>query len=89
MPAQFVISLLLFPVLFFGIGFLLNMLLKTTWFPGAVLYPIIVVIMVVFYGNGLGSLLAVDIAILLSGLVGALLSGYTIKVLREKGYRMF
>ncbi|WP_025027961.1 YuiB family protein [Caldalkalibacillus mannanilyticus] len=89
LPAQFVISLFLFPVLFFGIGFLLNMLLKTTWFPGAILYPLIVVVMVSYYGQGFGSLLMVDIIILSSGLIGALLSGYIIKVLRQRGYRMF
>ena len=38
-PAQLVVSILLFLFLFFGIGFLLNMLLKTTWVPGAIIYP--------------------------------------------------
>jgi uncharacterized SAM-binding protein YcdF (DUF218 family) len=89
LPAQFVISLFLFPILFFGIGFLLNMLLKTTWLPGAILYPLVVVLMVSYYGKGFSELLFVDIIILFSGLVGTLASGLTIKILREKGYRMF
>jgi len=88
-PPQIVISIVLFLVLFYGIGFLINMLLKTTWLPGIILYPAVVILIVSFYGNGFGQLLFIDIVILSAGLIGALLSGYTIKVLREKGYRMF
>jgi hypothetical protein len=65
------------------------MLLKTTWVPGLFLYPLIVALIVFNYGKSLSKLAVVDLIVLSSGLVGALLSGYTIKVLRTRGYRMF
>ncbi len=40
-------------------------------------------------GNNFASLALADIIILSSGLVGAILSGVAINVLRKKGYRMF
>jgi hypothetical protein len=102
---QVIISILLFLILFFGIGFLLNMLLKTTWLPGAIVYPIIVILMVndlalgkfimqpihglVNLGVRFTELLVLDYIILSSGLLGALLSGVTIQMLRTRGYRMF
>ncbi|GAA0355897.1 YuiB family protein [Bacillus horti] len=105
MPAQIAISVLLFVILFFGIGFILNMLLKTTWLPGAIIYPIVLIIMVnqtpiasyfkepldslVSLGVRFTELLFVDYVILLAGLVGALLSGVIIRMLRSRGYRMF
>lgn len=104
-PAQLVVSIVLFLFLFFGIGFLLNMLLKTTWLPGAIIYPLVVLVIVsdVSIINyflqpiasilGLvarfGELLAVDYIILSSGLIGAILSGIVIQMLRVRGYRMF
>lgn len=104
-PAQIVLSFLLFFILFFGIGFILNMLLRTTWFPGLIVYPLVVLIIVsdvsfwsyftqplqsfAHLGNQLISLKIVDYLILSAGLGGAILSGITIKVLRKKGYRMF
>lgn len=104
-PAQLVVSILLFLFLFFGIGFLLNMLLKTTWVPGAILYPIVVIFIVSdtslinyivqpvasFLGliERFGQLLTVDYIILTSGLIGALLSGVVIRTLRARGYKMF
>jgi hypothetical protein len=105
LPAQFIISILLFLILFFGIGFLLNMLLKTTWFPGVLLYPIVVVLIVndlnlsqyvasplssfAHLGLRFTELPLVDYVILFMGLVGALLSGVAIRMLRVRGYRMF
>jgi hypothetical protein len=102
---QFIISILLFLILFFGIGFILNMLLKTTWLPGLILYPIIVIMIVTEVplvqfvkdpasslaqlGTELSSLLAVDYVVLGAGLLGAVLSGVSIKLLRQKGFRMF
>ncbi|MFD1205435.1 YuiB family protein [Sporosarcina contaminans] len=90
--------------MFFGIGFLLNMLLRMTWLM-AILYPIVVVLIIddvrVFeyftkpkyafglLGDKIVSLHAVDIIILLSGLVGAIISGFVIKALRKQGYQMF
>jgi hypothetical protein len=98
------ISLLLFFVLFFGIGFLLNMLLRATWIM-AIAYPIVCILIVdevrffEYFTNPQSSfsllnekiaLLAVaDIIILISGLVGAICSGIVIKTLRAKGYQMF
>lgn len=101
---QLIISILLFMVLFFGIGFIVNMLLKTTWLMTMV-YPIIVILVVdkfpftdyftktAFAFSTLGtrvvSLTAPDIIILISGFIGAIISGITIKMLRVRGYQMF
>jgi purine-cytosine permease-like protein len=105
MPIPIVlVSMLLFIVLFFGIGFLLNMLLRATWVM-AIIYPVIVILIVdnvKFYQyitepnatfpmlkEALFGLKSADIVILLSGLFGAFLSGIAIKMLRTRGYQMF
>jgi hypothetical protein len=89
-----IVTVLLF-VLFFGLGFILNMLMKTTWFP---IYGYIVLLigLVMYWGWGTGSLTSnlaeysiADYVPALGGLVGAVLSGSTIKMLRTKGYQMF
>lgn len=82
--AQFIISIPLFMILFFGIGFILNMALKTTWFPA---YASIIV----FVGTWiyLGKLHLIDFVILISGIIGAVFSCLTINTLRKRGYRMF
>lgn len=101
---QFVLSILLFIVMFFGIGFLLNMLLRMTWFM-AILYPIVVIFIiddVKMYeyftkpassfgqlGTNITSLQTADIVILASGLVGAIIAGFVMKALRKQGYQMF
>lgn len=101
---QLIISMLLFIILFFGIGFLLNMLLRSTWIM-AVVYPLVVVFIVDkvrFYEyftspgtafpdliNRLLSLQVADILILTSGFVGTIIAGIAIRVLRSKGYQMF
>ncbi|WP_059105846.1 YuiB family protein [Shouchella shacheensis] len=101
---QFVISILLFLVLFFGIGFLLNMVLRATWVM-AFIYPIIILFIVndVPYGEfftnpgpafsslgeSLRSLHPVDVVVLLSGFTGAIVSGVVMKMLRRAGYQMF
>jgi Putative membrane protein len=101
---QFIISMLLFMVLFFGIGFLFNMLLRATWFM-VILYPIVVIMIVddirffeyftkpgtsfQLLGSDLLNLSASDITILAFGLIGAILSGVAIKILRVRGYQMF
>ncbi|MCA1031641.1 YuiB family protein [Bacillus timonensis] len=98
------ISMLLFLVLFFGIGFLLNMLLRMSWIM-AIMYPIISIFIIddiklINYfrqpsasfsalGEKITSLAPADILILLSGLFGAILSGIVIRTLRSKGYQMF
>ncbi|MFD2670663.1 YuiB family protein [Marinicrinis sediminis] len=93
---QLPILLLLFFVLLFGIGFILNMLLKTTWFPIYV-YMIVMIPAVIYWqydnstnlwGNVSGYQLA-DYLTAAGGFIGAYASGATIKTLRTKGYRMF
>ncbi len=80
------------------------MLLKTTWLV-AILYPIIVLLMIdkvptfsyfsspvqTFYkvGARLSHLAASDWTVLALGLVGAIISGVTMKLLRSRGYTMF
>lgn len=101
---QLIISMLLFIILFFGIGFLLNMLLRSTWIM-AVIYPLVVVFIVDkvrFYEyftspktafsdliSRLLGLQVADILILTSGFVGTIIAGIAIRVLRSKGYQMF
>jgi len=101
---QFFLSILLYAVLFFGIGFIVNMLLKTTWLM-AIIYPIITILIIdqrstldyitepgvafAALGKRLASLAPSDYTVLLMGLVGALISGITIKMLRSRGYTMF
>ncbi|MBU8905383.1 YuiB family protein [Desertibacillus haloalkaliphilus] len=101
---QLIISMMLFLILFFGIGFLLNMLLRSTWVM-AIIYPIIVITIVdnvSFYkyftaplssfaalGQDLIALKLVDILVLSSGLFGAIAAGIVIRMLRVRGYQMF
>lgn len=81
---QFIISIILFFVLFFGIGFVLNMILKTTWLPLLIYLGVVVYVFM-----RIKSPLFVDITILCAGLIGTAGSGWMIKYLREKGYGMF
>jgi Putative membrane protein len=90
--------------MFFGIGFLLNMLLRMTWLM-AIIYPIIVVLIIdevkvyeyftkpgyafQLLGEKIMALHTADIIILVSGLVGAIISGIVMKILRKQGYQMF
>ncbi len=101
---QLIISMILFLVLFFGIGFLLNMVLRTTWMM-AIIYPIIVILIidkvsVIEYitapaasfsalGAAFVGLQIADMLILTCGLAGAVISGIVIKMLRVRGYQMF
>lgn len=101
---QFLISILLFAVLFFGVGFIVNMLLKTTWLV-PLLYPVIVILMIDRVStlkyfiephktftevlNRLASLAPTDLVVLSAGLIGTIAAAVTIKILRSKGYRMF
>ena len=103
LPVLF-ISIVLFFVLFFGIGFLLNMLFRSTWIM-VILFPIVAILIVnklklIEYfrkpfeslkqlGMNFAALQSADIIILSSGLLGGVLAGVTIKMLREKGYQMF
>lgn len=99
-----IISVVLFFVLFFGIGFILNMLLRMSWIM-AIIYPIVAIFIVdkvrfIEYftnsssafrqlGHRFVSLGAADLIILVSGLAGAVVAGFTIKLLRKNGYLMF
>lgn len=92
---QLIIAILLFFVLLYGIGFILNMLLKTTWLPIYV-YVLVMIPLVVFSQWEPGSLMDnlsgygwADYATAVGGLVGAILSGKTIQFLRKNGYQMF
>lgn len=101
---EIVLSVLIFIVIFFGIGFLLNMLLRMTWLM-AIIYPIIVIFIIDevriyeyitkpayafgLLGTKLLALQVVDIVILSSGLVGAIIAGFVMKALRKAGYQMF
>jgi hypothetical protein len=99
-----IISILLFFVLFFGIGFLLNMILRMSLIM-AIMYPLIAILIVdkvrfiEYFTNSshafsslihrFSSLASADITILLSGFLGALTAGITMKLLRKNGYQMF
>lgn len=101
---EVIISTLLFLVMFFGIGFLLNMLLRMTWLM-AIIYPIIVIFIVdevsfldyIFKpGTAFPALLdklvalqPADIIILSGGFAGAIIAGIVMILLRKNGYRMF
>lgn len=103
-PAQIIISIVLFMVLFFGIGFIANMLLRATWVP-AIVYPFIVILIVdkvhmyqyftAFHssvsglGHELAALKPVDITVLSSGFIGTIAAGIVIRILRIRGYQMF
>ncbi|CAH0118352.1 MULTISPECIES: YuiB family protein [unclassified Paenibacillus] len=85
----------LFFVMMFGIGFILNMLMKTTWFPSYLF--VIVILPIVFFsfwkeGSLLDNLAAysvVDYLTAVGGLVGAWASGAAIRKLRRAGFKMF
>lgn len=72
------------------------MLLKTTWFPIYV-YVIVIIPLVVYWqwdeGSALLANLAgytiIDYVTAIAGLIGAYLSGVTLKFLRANGYQMF
>ncbi len=101
---QLILSVLLFFVLFFGIAFILNMLLKSTWIMAG-FYPFVVCAIVDKIStaeyllkpkhafqklwHGLTHLLPADIIMLSGGLVGAIVAGFVIKGLRKSGYTMF
>ncbi|SES38136.1 YuiB family protein [Salipaludibacillus aurantiacus] len=101
---QLIIAILLYFVLFFGIGFILNMLLRSTW-TMAVIYPVVIFFIVDQSGffsyftnpspsfsalaENLIALTTADIIILIAGMGGAVLSGVANRMLRNRGYQMF
>lgn len=101
---QLIVSILLFFVMFFGLAFILNMLLRKTWLM-SFLYPIVVIMIVddlpttAYFTNPgssfstaytkLMNITPVDIIVLSSGLAGTIIAGVVIKILRRNGYQMF
>lgn len=82
---QFVVSIVLFAVLGFGIGFIFNMILRTTWLP--VVFAVGIVVGTLIVQKIVPGIW--DTVILACGLLGTVGSGWTIQTLRKKGYRMF
>ena len=101
---ELIISFLLFLVMFFGISFLVNMLLRMTWLM-SIVYPFIVIFIVddvsfldyIFkpskaftaLWDKVISLQFADIFILFAGFLGTIIAGFVMIILRKKGYRMF
>jgi hypothetical protein len=92
---QMIVLTALFFVMMFGIGFILNMLMKTTWFPVYVFF-IVIIPLVVYASWSEGSLMEnlagfsyVDYITAIGGLIGSVLSGWAIQALRKGGYKMF
>ena len=99
-----IISIVLFFILFFGFGFLLNMLFRASWIM-AFLFPLIALYIVnnaklISYfkepaetfgmvGEHVSRLATWDIIVLGSGFLGSIAAGFTMKYLRKKGYQMF
>ena len=91
----FILSLLFF-VMMFGISFILNMLLKTTWLPMYLFFFVLLPSVVyslwnkdVSFGAHLCSFQPVDYLTMLMGISGTFLSGLAIQKLRLAGYKMF
>ena len=92
---QLVIVTVLMFVLFFGLGFILNMLMKTTWFP-IYGYIALVIGLMIYWAYGTSSLASnltgftiTDYIPAVGGLIGAAVSGAAIRTLRIKGFKMF
>lgn len=101
---QLIVSVILYFVIFFGLAFILNMLLRRTWLM-SILYPFVISIIVGKSTIGeyftqptiaisdtfhtMTSLPIVDIVILSSGFLGTIVSGIVVKMLRKNGYQMF
>jgi hypothetical protein len=93
---QFFVATLLAFCIFLGLGFIINMLLKTTWLPVYVYFIVVLIIVYSFWDKGTGNFINYfkgtsfsDIVLFIGGLAGAILSGYLIKLLRDKGYKMY
>ncbi|GFN31257.1 YuiB family protein [Paenibacillus xylaniclasticus] len=93
---QLLVTMVLALILMFGIGFILNMLLKTTWFP--IYLYIIVIIPLMIWGtwdnadtfvDNFKSFTIIDILPAVTALIGAYVSGWSIRALRRGGYKMF
>ncbi|MFD1851208.1 YuiB family protein [Oceanobacillus bengalensis] len=101
---QLTVSIILYFVIFFGVAFIVNMLIKKTWLM-SVLYPFIIVLIIdkqsiweyftnpgkafSSLGEIITNLTGYDIAIFLAGFIGTIASGFVMKLLRKSGYSMF
>lgn len=94
---QVIIAAVLFFVMMFGIGFILNMLLKTTWFP-MILFVIVLIILAIWSPwdesqnptwDNIGVYTLVYYIPITGALIGAYVSGWAIRALRKGGYKMF
>ncbi|MFF2091866.1 MULTISPECIES: YuiB family protein [Paenibacillus] len=93
---QLIVATVLFLVMMFGIGFILNMLLKTTWFP---IYVFIIVLIPLYiwqtwdnsesFAGNFAAFTFVDLIPVIGALAGAYISGAAIRALRRGGYKMF
>lgn len=93
---QMIVAMLLFFVMMFGIGFILNMLIKTTWFPIWLFFIVILPLGIYFtwddslgFADNLTGYSYVDISVAIAALGGAYVSGWAIRALRKGGYKMF
>lgn len=101
---QFFVSFVLYFVIFFGISFILNMLLRRTWLM-TFLYPIVILLIISdnrlsdyfiktgtafsALGETIMTIAISDYLVLSGGLIGTIVSGIVIKMLRKSGYQMF
>ncbi|MFD1956183.1 YuiB family protein [Paenibacillus thailandensis] len=93
---QLIVAMVLFFVMMFGIGFILNMLLKTTWFPIYLFIIVLVPLGIWWTWDDSASVTAnftaftiVDLLPAFGALIGAYVSGWAIRALRRGGYKMF
>lgn len=94
---QVIIATVLFFVMMFGIGFILNMLLKTTWFP-IILFFVVLIAVAIWSPwdesanptlSNFGTYTLVYYIPITGALIGAYVSGWAIRALRKGGYKMF
>lgn len=94
---QIIFATMLFMTITFGIGFIVNMLIKTTWFPTYLF--IVLIIILAFWAPWSGddekfidvisSYTFIDFIPVIGAIAGAIISGYAIRALRRGGYKMF
>ncbi len=101
---QLLVMIILYFVMFFGIAFIVNMLIRKTWLM-AYLYPFILIIMIdnlatweyivrpgqafSALGTKVVNLTGFDIILFVFGFLGTITAGYVMKLLRKNGYQMF
>ncbi|RJE88964.1 hypothetical protein D3P07_13500 [Paenibacillus sp. 1011MAR3C5] len=97
MIVQAAVATVLFFVMMFGIGFILNMLLKTTWFP-MILFAIVMIGLVIWSPwdeaskptlDNIGTYTTIYYLPIIGAMIGAYVSGWAINALRKGGYKMF